>query len=210
LAEKKIANGELAKISQIRWRSNKIRRRVASTLAGEAVTFNDSLAEMEYVQVMLRDIVHNDVHFRNWIACLGDFIPVAMDPGEMKHFAEALSVIDAKSVYDAVIRNGFSLKQDRRTVIDLAMARETLQHVDTTIRRCPHTKMLADALAKAEVSNGNDAMTSVLRNGTCRLAPEVKEMELRKHDPQRELRDRSISAALMREAQGITKQKSPG
>ena len=111
LAERRIAKGELAKISQIRWRSNKIRRKAALTLAGEAVTFNDSLAEVEYVQVMLRDILHNDVNTRNWTACLGDFIPVALDSGEMKNFAEALRVIDAKSVYDAVIRNGSSLKQ---------------------------------------------------------------------------------------------------
>ena len=92
----------------------------------------------------------------------------------MKNFAEALCVIDAKSVYDAVIRNGSSLKQDRRTAIDIATARETLQHVDTTIRWCPHIKMPTDALTKAEVSKGNDAMTSDLRNGTYRLAPEVE------------------------------------
>ena len=48
-AEKQLANGELAEISPIRWRSNKIRRKVASTLAGEAVTFNDSFAEVEYL-----------------------------------------------------------------------------------------------------------------------------------------------------------------
>ena len=145
----------------------------ASMLAGEAVTFKDSLAEFEYVQVMLRDIVYNDVNTRNWIACLADFDTVALDSGEMKDFAEALCVIDAKSVYDAVIRNVSSLKQDRRTAIDFAMARETLLHVDTAIRWRPHTKMLADALTKAEVSKGNDAMTSVLRNGTYLLAPEI-------------------------------------
>ena len=55
----------------------------------------------------------------------------------MKNYAEALSIIDAKSVCDAVIRNGSSLKQDRRTAIDLAMARETLQQVQAMIRWCP-------------------------------------------------------------------------
>ena len=120
----------------------------------------------------------------------------------MKNYSEALSVIDAKSVYDSVIRNGSSLKQDRRTAIDLAMARETLQHVQATIRWCPHTKMLADSLTKAEVNKGNDAMTSVLRHGTYRLAPETQEMQLRNNDPHRKQRDRRTSAALMREVQG--------
>ena len=121
----------------------------------------------------------------------------------MKNYSEALSIIDAKSVYDSVIRNGSSLKQDRRTAIDLAMARETLQHVQATIRWCPHTKMLADSLTKAEVSKGNDAMTSALKLGTYRLAPETEEMQLRKEDPQRKQRDRSTSAASMMEAQGV-------
>ena len=186
LAEKRLASGALAKISPIRWRSNKIRRKVASTLAGEAVTFTDSLAEVEYLQVMLRDIVYNDVNVRNWIASLGYFIPIALESGEMKNYSEALSVIDAKSVYDSVIRNVSFLKQDRRTAIDLAMARETLQHVQATIRWCPHTKMLADSLTKAEVNKGT----------------ETQEMQLRKEDPHRKQRDRRTSAALMREVQG--------
>ena len=82
----------------------------------------------------------------------------------MKSYSDALSVIDAKSVYDSVIRNGSSLKHDRRTALDFAMARETLQHVQATVRWCPHTKMLADALAKAQVNKGNGAMTSAFRN----------------------------------------------
>ena len=201
LAEKKLATGDLAKISPIRWRSNKIRRKVASTLAGEAVTFSDSLAEVEYLQVMLRDIIYNDVNVRNWTASLGCFIPIALESGELNNYSEALNVIDAKSVYDAVIRNGSSLKQDRRTAIDLAMARETLQHVQSIIRWCPHTKMIADSLTKAEVSKGNDAMASVLKHGTYRLAPETEELQLRKDDPLRKLRDRRASATLMKEAQ---------
>ena len=63
--------------------------------------------------------------------------------------------------------------------------------------------MLADSITKAEVSKGNDAMTSVLRLGTYRLAPETEEMQLRKEDPQRKQRDRSTSTTLMREAQGV-------
>ena len=80
----------MAKISPIRWRSNTIRRKVASTLEGEAVTFNDALAEVEYVQVMLCDIICNDVNVGNWTACLGGFIPIALKSGEMENFAEAL------------------------------------------------------------------------------------------------------------------------
>ena len=78
------------------------------------------------------------------------------------------------------------------------MARETLQHVQATIRWCPHIKMIADSLTKAEVSKGNDAMASVLKNGTYRLAPETEELQLRKDDALRKLRDRRTSVTLMK------------
>lgn len=62
--------------------------------------------------------------------------------------------------------------------------------------------MLADALTKADVGKANNAMRSVLQNGTYRLAPEVEEMQLWKKDTPRKQRDRGTSAALMREARG--------
>ena len=61
--------------------------------------------------------------------------------------------------------------------------------------------MIADCLAKAEVSKGNDAMASVFKHGTYRMAPETEELGMRKEDPLRKLRDRRTSATLMKEAQ---------
>ena len=62
--------------------------------------------------------------------------------------------------------------------------------------------MLADALNKAEFSKGNDVMTSVLRNGTYRLARDAQDMQLRKNDPHRKQRYRRTSAALMGAVRG--------
>ena len=88
------------------------------------------------------------------------------------------------------------MRQDRRTAIDLDMAREILQFVDAKIRWYLNSKVLADASTKAEVSKANDAMRSVLHNGTYRLAPEVEEMELRQEDPHRKQRDRAQARPL--------------
>ena len=57
-------------------------------MAGEAVTFSDSLAEVEYLQVMLRDIIYNDVNVRNWTASLGCFIPIALESGELNDYSD--------------------------------------------------------------------------------------------------------------------------
>ena len=68
---------------------------------------------------------------------------MALEIGDMQNYAEALSIIDAKSVCDWISRNASALKQDRRTAMDLAMAREPLQQVQATICWWPHTKMLS-------------------------------------------------------------------
>ena len=58
------------------------------------------------------------------------------------------------------------------------------------------------------MNKGNDAMTSVLRNGTYRLAPGTKEMQSRKDNPIRKQRDRRTSVALMRGAQDYDNDES--
>lgn len=50
-----------AKVSILSRRSSKLKRRVSSTSAGEALAFSQALGEMEWLQIMFRDIVHNDV-----------------------------------------------------------------------------------------------------------------------------------------------------
>ena len=90
-----------------------------------------------------------------------------MDYREIKNFAEAARVIDAKFVYDAVVRNGFLLKQYRRTAIYIEIVR-TSQHVDTIVRWYKHTKVLADAFDNAEVSERNDAMMPLHRHNIYR------------------------------------------
>ena len=73
--------------------------------------------------------------------------------------------IDAKSVFDALIKECAGNRQDRRTAVDLAIVRETLKAHGSHIRWIPHPLMLADSMTKADRSAGNDALRHLLRTG---------------------------------------------
>ena len=99
-----MAKYEKATVSPVMWRSNRIRRVVASTLVGEAVAFSGCLSGMGYFQVMLRDLMHGDVTSKGWTQYLLPFAHAAVDTSESSQFAQALSVIDAGPVCDATLR----------------------------------------------------------------------------------------------------------
>ena len=73
--------------------------------------------------------------------------------------------IDAKSVFDALIKECAGNRQDRPTAVDLAIVRETLKAQRSHIRWIPHPLMPADSMTKADPSDGNDALRHLLRNG---------------------------------------------
>ena len=73
--------------------------------------------------------------------------------------------IDAKSVFDALIKESAGSRQDRRTAVDFAIVRETLKAQGFHIRLIPQPLMLADSMTKADPSAGNDALRQLLRTG---------------------------------------------
>ena len=73
--------------------------------------------------------------------------------------------IDAKSVFDALIKECAGNRRDRRAAVDLAIVREILKAQGSHIRWIPHALMLADSMTKADPSAGNDALRHLLRTG---------------------------------------------
>ena len=73
--------------------------------------------------------------------------------------------IDAKSVFDALIKECAGSRQDRRTAVDLAIVRATLTVQGSHVRWIPHPLMPADSMTKADLSAGNDALRHMLRTG---------------------------------------------
>ncbi|CAK9069062.1 Protein SENSITIVITY TO RED LIGHT REDUCED 1 [Durusdinium trenchii] len=153
------------KVSLLSWRSSKLRRRVASTLAGEALAFNQAISELEWLQVLIRDIVCGDVELTDWTQSLTPFVAVLPDTCKLKGTLDQGLITDAKSLYDTIQKESPSSRQDRRTAIEIAIILNSIKKADTIVRWAPHPRMVADVLTKDDLSRSNGALEEVLRTG---------------------------------------------
>ena len=116
-----LPNGsERVRVSPVCWRSVKLKRRVPSTLAGEALALSQGMAQVEWMQVMLRRVVVGDVS-GDWVVALPSTSPLH-DRNWQVH------VVDAKFVFDVIQKKGGpSPKQDRRRAVKLAIVSEAMK-----------------------------------------------------------------------------------
>ena len=84
VAETKISSGATARFNLLSWRSAKIKRVVASTLAGETLALSSAVAELEWIQLLLRDVVIGDIEFGKWQTYLSPFLAVIKDDSQLK------------------------------------------------------------------------------------------------------------------------------
>ena len=185
IADAALLAGTPARASLISWRSTRVKRVVASTLAGETLALSASLAEVEWLQVFLRNVVHSDVDHTNWAASTGPFGAILNTGSSLNSRQDAAAVVDAKSVFDTLTRNtAGSSKQDKRTAIELSIIIiESLGHSGSKVRWVPHWGMPSDQLTKADISKANAALGQFMRTGIFRLLPEAAELEARRTLP---------------------------
>ena len=124
-----------------------------------------ALADAEWAQILIQDILDQTVTVRDKT---GGNLPLQVVPRSNCTLSKRLPhdhSIDAKSVFDALIKECAGNRQDRRTAVDLAIVRETLKAQCSHIRWIPHPLMPADSMTKADPSAGNGALRHLLRTG---------------------------------------------
>ena len=126
------------KASVLSWRSSKLKRRVASTLGGEALAFSQALGELEWLQIMFRDMVFGDVQREDWQASLSPFLGVLKRECELKERLEQCSITDAKSLYDNLKKQQPTSRQDRRPLVEVAIIIEGMRKSSSCFQWCPH------------------------------------------------------------------------
>lgn len=182
------------KVSILSWRSAKLKRRVSSTLAGEALAFSQSLAELEWLQIMFRDACYGDVSRKDWRQAITPFIAVLKEDCDLRgNMQQQCSITDAKSLYDAVSKQNTTSRQDRRTSVELAIIAESMRDSQSTLRWTPHPRMVADTLTKDDLSKSNGALEELLRTGLLSLWDEQSELDARKLDPKNKGRSKKAS-----------------
>ena len=191
------------KVSVLSWRSTKLRRKVPSTLAGEALSFSQSLGEVEWFQIMFRDVIYGDVQRSNWRESLSPFLAILKDNCQLRSKIPQCSITDAKSLYDSVNKGDPSSRQDRRTSIELAIICEAMTQAQGILRWVPHPKMIADGLTKDDLAKGNGALEELLRTGKLCLWDELEELDRRKKFPHLKARSKKASEAIRSEAKNL-------
>eukprot|EP00971_Amphidinium_carterae_P308113 6123444-Amphidinium_carterae.1 len=174
---------ELVRLSPLMWKSSKLKRKVPSTLAGEALALSEAVASVEWSQMMLRDVKSNNLlGDLNWERSCG---PFAMTMSPQCALADRLPqghTIDAKAVFDALQREAAGSKADRRAAVDLSLIHAVVERTNAVIRWVPHSMMLADPLTKLDVG-GHHALTEALRTGHYRFIEMSAELTRRSENP---------------------------
>eukprot|EP00959_Pyramimonas_sp_CCMP1952_P100727 2107137-Pyramimonas_sp.AAC.1 len=75
-ADCSVLENKAVKASILGWRSSKLRRKVPSTLAGETQALSAAVAEVEFLQILYRDVMFHDVDTPDCYRASGPFTTV--------------------------------------------------------------------------------------------------------------------------------------
>ena len=133
LAAERIPKGtEKVRVSPLSWRSSKLKRRVPSTLAGEALAMSQGVSQVEWLQILMRDALYGDIT-GDWQRSVTPFC-LMLRNGDSFARAPQTHVMDAKSVFDVVQKGAGASKEDKSTAIELAIVAEALAQARAFVR----------------------------------------------------------------------------
>ena len=184
------------RVSPLAWRSARLKRRVPSTLAGETLALSQAVAEVEWMQLLYADALRGTLRRTSWEASLSPYVALMRENCALASYAPQGHVVDAKSVYDAVLKGAPGSRQDRRSAIELAIIVEACDRAKSYLRWVPHALMPVDALTKANPLKGAAALEALLSTGILRTVVVEKELRDRKDDQAR--KSRSVTASRRR------------
>ena len=157
--------------SPVAWKSLRLPRVVASTLAGETQVFCLASGLAEWLSLMISEINQGSFDLRQCNQYLAS-TPV-------------VGVTDCKSLYDALHSPGSPSKtENKRVAIDLAILKQCQARTGMSVRWAPAELMIPDALTK-DHSDPADLLRSVLEHGTYQLSKEAAVLSLKKQQRDR-------------------------
>lgn len=168
MTSRSFSAGEDVPIHCMSWRSYRLPRVVSSTLSGEAQSFAVASSIAEWILLVLAEGLD------------GPF-PLS-DVDTVLRRRKPVGVSDCRSLYDHLntIGSGGTL-DDKRTAIDIAIIRQSIQRCGLEPRWCPTGHMVADALTK-DKGEPLDLLRSVVRQGRYQLADEQTVLERKKEE----------------------------
>ena len=161
---KYINDGQLCSWTPAYWRSHRLQRVVNSTLSAEAQSMNAATGMLEWIMLILSEILDGPQTLRaSWV-----------NPPERS----SIALTDCKSLFDHLVSKSAPTLDDKRTALDVVIIRESIQRLGTHLRWIPTDRMIADALTK-ESLEAMDLIRACLRSGRYQISDEDHVLEWR-------------------------------
>ena len=141
VAHPRILRGEMVGLQIVDWSSRKLPRVCRSSLSAEAQAAGIATDAVEYCQIFYHEMVTYNTK-------------------------EAALITDCKSLYDAALKDNQANGSDRRTTIEIAAMKGTMNRCNMFWRWVDGGSNLADGLTKVSARN---AMSDWLRLGTVKI-----------------------------------------
>lgn len=140
------------------WKSYKLGRAVSSTLAAESQAMATATGTVEWVSLLLSEILDGPLQIATCRDRLKNRPPIV--------------ITDCKSLYDHLHSPSSPLSvDDRRTSIDIVIIKESCRLMSARIRWVPTNRMIADGLTKDSI-DPIDLIRACMRRQRYQISPE--------------------------------------
>ena len=204
--EPQLSSGGSARANVLSWRSGKLQSVVNSTLAAETQSLSRGLGDLLWTMITMEEFVNGKFQPRKWpvhLSAADALVMASEKSGET--LKEALTVVDAKSLFDHLSKDGVG-GQDKRTAVEIQIIREDLNSLSGSIRWVDHKAMIADGPTK--IKGSNEALYRLLQSGRFSLKEEGRNLEDRKNARADGTTNAEIRRSGIKENVGNVKQMS--
>ena len=160
----------------LHWKSGKMHRIVNSTLAAESQSLSKGLSELAWSITIFNELTTENFDLRNWEQAVRKQRAMALAKVESDAtLKKSLCVVDAKSLFDHLVKETVGTTDDRRTAIEMQVIRQAMMETGAVVKWVPHPKMFMDCLTKR--SGNRQSLLELLDSGIFSLQDnEVKKI----------------------------------
>ena len=147
--DKELIEKGFGKANLMHWKSSKIHRVVNSTLAAEAQSLSKGLSELAWSVTVFNEMINPRFELKEWQQEVRSRRLHALTKQEADEtLRQGLCVVDAKSLFDHLVKETIGSTEDRRTAIEMQVIRQSMAETGTVVKWVPHGRMTMDCLTK--------------------------------------------------------------
>jgi len=137
------------KANLMHWKSSKIHRVVNSTLAAEAQSLSKGLSELAWSVTVFNEMIAPHFELKEWQQEVRSRRLHALTKLEADEtLKKGLCVVDAKFLFDHLVKETIGSTEDRRTAIEMQVIRQSMAETGTVVKWVSHGRMTMDCLTK--------------------------------------------------------------